>query len=441
MSSKPLKRKVYGRLTPNGVVPCKLRVVEPPSPPKPPTPPPPKKRKKIPKHVLDKWLDYFIAYKFTPFESVSKKKRDYQAAQPQHFKDGTTNMKWKKSRNNKVSGTKASKLTCQHDHTEFDEGLLNCIWDLFQDFMESHPEVKWRVQFGHDHEPNAAQTTLELLRSKTGQEFLAQFPTTPKSKLKNVEHKEYGFVQSIAFPFAGTSPDGIMHLEYEDGTVQRHEVEFKCKTKGYMKNAWPEDEFPQTTLYPMRHFGTKVFPIPTQYYVQIMWCILIMGKFDLSKVFDVQGHPKHFLKFKEYLEPHLHKAKTKFFGEDMVDSNVPIMFAVWAPGNIKQPHQGEPEIYKRMCFDFELGFHRSIMVKCPSGCLQLTMVDYDHEFAMKTLQYAYYVWRHHWMPRVALKKHRMLFKGEMDPPMNCFTDSETDSETEDPELSDSSSED
>ena len=437
---KPFKRKAYGRLTKGGVVPCKLRVIEPPSPPKPPTPPPPRKRKKVPQHVLDRWVEYFVAKKFTPFESLSVKKRDHQANQPQHFEDGTTNEKWKRSRENKVSGTKASKLTCQHDYTDFDEGLLNCIWDNFAEIMEKKPEVKWKVKWGHDHEPNAAATLLELLRSKTGQEFLAQFPTTLNSKIKSIEHREYGFVQSIAMPFGGTSPDGVVHIEYETGQVHRHEVEFKCKTAGWMSNKWPTDSWPEKTLYAMKHIGTNIWPIPLAYLVQIMWCVLIMGKFDLSKIFEVEGHPKHFLKFKEYLEPHLHKAKTQFYGEDMVDPNAPIMFAVWAPGNTDNPHVGEPEIYKKFCFDFELGFHRSIMAKCQGGCIQLTMVDYDHEFAMKTLQYAYYTWRYHWLPRLAMKKHGMLLKNELDPPMNCFTDEDTDSETEDPEMSDNSSE-
>jgi hypothetical protein len=435
------KRKVeqaFGRRTANGVLAPKIRVMSlsnmPPMPPIPPKPKPivPKKRHRTPKHVLDKWVKDLIARDFVPFESLTVERRDAQAAEPQHFEDGTTNEKWKKSRVNKVSGTKASKLTCQHDYTDFDEGLLNCIWDNFAEIMEAKPEVKWKVQWGHDREPQAAQTHLEFLNSKVGKEFMQKFPSTPKSECVKVEHKEYGFVQSIAMPFGGTSPDGVMELTYADGTVNRHEVEFKCKTSGWYRDNWPKDAWPQKTLYPMKHVGGKVYPISTAYYVQIMWCVIIMGKFDLKDIFKLEGHPKHFQAFKKYMEPHLHKAKTQFYGEDMLDVNVPIMFSVFAPGNVKTPHVGEPEIYKRMCFDQDLQTHRSVMAKCPSGCIQITMVEYDHKFAMKTVQYAYYVWERHWLPRLAMKEHGMLLKNELDVPMNCFTDEDTDSEIESP---------
>lgn len=405
-----------------------------------------RKRRIVPQHVLDKWVDYFIAKHFTPFESVSVDKQTKQAAEPQHFADGTTNTKWKKARVHKVSGTKASKLTCQHDHIEFDDGLRECLWDNFQETMDAKPEVKWKVEFGHKNEPNAARATVELLKSKAGQRFLSHFATTPTGKdrdvcLVDVQHKEYGFVQGIALPFGGTSPDGVMELRYSDNTVQRHAVEFKCKTMGWMYDKWPKDMWPEKTLYAMMSYKAKMLPIPTAYYVQIMWCVLFMGKHKLEDIFKAQGHPKHFARFKEYLEPHLHKARSKFYGSDMLDANVPIMFGVWAPGNVETPHTGEPEIYKKMCFDFERGHHVSVMAKCPSGCIQLTMVEYDHEFAMQTLQYAFYSWRTHWLPRLAMKKHGMLLKNELDLPMDCTADSDSDDSGSETDMGDYGSDD
>lgn len=432
MSYKRNAVQAFGRRTTKGVVPCKITVLDV----KIPTPPevsPVKviKRKRVPQAELDAWLADFVEENFVPFTSLTKEKRDAQAAEPQHFEDNTTNEKWKKSRANKVSGTKASKLTNLHDYTNFEDALVDILWDRFSEIMKQKPEIAWKVKWGHDLEPKAAQTTLEFLTSSAGHEFLSKFPGTPKSKCISVKHVEYGFVQSIALPFIGSSPDGVMECTYEDGSVRRHEVEFKCKTKGWYSNQWPTNEWPSGTLYPMKQLpGNKRFPIPTAYYVQIMWCVLVMGKHSLESLLQIKRNDTHFQAFKQYLEPHLHKAKSKFFGEDMLDASAPIMFTVWAPGNTDTPHVGEPTIYQKFCFDFKLNTYRSVLVKCPSGCINMTMVDYDHDFAVKTMQHAYYVWRTHWMPRLAMKEKNMLLKNELDPPMNCFTDSDTESETE-----------
>jgi hypothetical protein len=245
---------------------------------------------------------------------------------------------------------------------------------------------------------------------------------------------EYGFVQSIAMPFIGTSPDGVMHMTYANGVVNRHTLEFKCKCKGWWRNLWPTGEWPMSDLYKEVHLPNgNVLPIPTEYYIQIMWCSFVMGKHSLDDIFKVEGHPKHFYLFKKFMTPFVKKARErgiKHYGEDMLDADVPIMFVTWAPGNTDTPHVGEPEIYMRSCYDPALETHRSVMVKCPSGCIQMTMVDYDHEFIMKVLQHAYYSWRHHWLPRLAMKEHGMLLEGEVDPPMNCFTNPDTDSEEE-----------
>lgn len=442
MSQKRSIVQAFGRRTSKGVLPVKVTVLDVQVPVVAlPSPAKVIKRKRVPQAELNAWITDFIQQYFVPFTSLTIEKRDAQAQEPQHFEDGTTNEKWKFSRSNKVSGTKASKLTNLHDYTNFEDGLVDILWDRFSEIMKQKPEIAWKVKWGHDLEPMAAQTTLEFLQSKTGHEFLAQFPHAPKAKCIKVEHKEYGFVQSIALPFIGSSPDGVMECTYEDGTIRRHEVEFKCKTKGWYRNAWPTNEWPDGPLYPIKLLpGGKRFPIPTAYYVQIMWCVLVMGKHDLSSLLGIKGNSAHFEAFTQYLEPHMAKAKSMYFGEDMLDASAPIMFTVWAPGNTDDPHEGEPIIYRRMCFDYQLNIYRSVMVKCPSGCVNMTMVDYDHEFAIKTMQHAYYVWRTHWIPRLAMKTKGMLLKNELDPPMNCFTDSDTDSEedeetdeTEDPE--------
>jgi len=418
----------FGRRTASGVIAPKQKQFRIASPPPPPLP---ILRHRIPQHELDQFVEDLVRSKFVPWQSITSTIRDTIMSYPQHFENGQTNPKWKTSRFLQCTGSRSSSLTSQHQYDSFADAMEKCLWNTFEEVMRTTPEVAWRVKWGNTHEPNAAATSLEFLRSKTGCEFMKAFPSTPTIPCTQVVHKEYGLVRSQAFPFAGTSPDGIMELTYcgKDGAscIQRHEIEFKCKTKGYRKNEWPTDEWPQSDLYPMNFVGGKHFPIPIQYYVQIMWCVLIMGKFKLEDMFKIQGHPKHFLKFKEFMMAHLDKAKTQgitTYGEDLVDSEIPIMFVVWAPGNTDTPHQGEPQIYRKTCWDETLQAYRSVMVKCASGCIQITMVDYDHEFAMKTLQHAYYVWRYHWLPRYAMKIKGMLLPNEVDLPMNCFTDEE-----------------
>ena len=433
MSDKRPFRKAFGRRTAQGVKKIKNTIHDIASPIKSTLDSnrPTIQRKIVSQLELDKWQHDFIQKSFLPFQSLTKEKRDAQAAEPQHFENNATNQKWKQSREHKVSGTKASKLTNLHDYITFEDGMLDILWNKFEIKLKRNPAIAWKVKWGHDLEPKAAATSLEFFNSKTGKAFLNQFSKNLTSPCVKVEHKEYGFVQSIALPFIGSSPDGVMKCTYKDGTIRRHAIEFKCKTKGWFKNEWPTNEWPQGPLYPMKQMPNNLrLPIPTAYFVQIMWCVLVMGKHDLKSLLKIKSYSKHYEAFRQYLEPHLKHAKSQFFGEDMLDTSTHIMFGVWAPGNTDTPHQGEPEIYNKFCLNKTTNIYESIMVKCPSGCLNLTMVKYDHEFAVKTMQHAYYMWRTHWIPRLAMKTKGMLLYDELDPPMNCYTDTESDSDTE-----------
>lgn len=139
------------------------------------------------------------------------------------------------------------------------------------------------------------------------------------------------------------------------------------------------------------------------------------------------------------MQPFLEGVKARgirSFGENLVDTHVPIMFVVWAPGNTDQPHVGEPEIYRKTCFDPTINAYRSVMAKTTQGAIQMTMVDYDHEFAMKTLQHAFYVWKEIWLPRYAYKEHGMLLHGEIDLPMSYFSDEDEEDDDDEEESTD-----
>lgn len=424
MSQRPRKRKLYGARFPSG------KILKPKDAPVvlPLEKPPPSPRPVVDPKILRQYVHDLVKSKFVPWKSITPALRDEIMAEPQSV-NGKTNPKWLKYRGLMCSGSRTASMTGHNMYDTLSQALEKCLWNTFKG--------NWRTEWGNLHEPDAAAATLEFFRSKTGQGFLSKFPSTPKTPLKSMRHEERGFVRSQAFPWCGASPDGIMYMDY-GSCILRHETEFKCRTKGFSKNAWPEDEWPCEDFYPEIFCPSGHYlPIKMQYYVQIMWCVLIMGKFKLDDVFKTK-HPQHFDLFKQFMEPFVAKAKARgiqVHGEEMVDIKVPIIFVVWAPGNIKTPHQGEPEIYRRSCYDPSIQTHRSVMVKTTKGCIQATLVKYDHEFAMKTLQHAFFFWRKLWLPRYAMKQHKILKFKEIDLPAN-YPQPESETETEDEEEED-----
>lgn len=413
------KRKLFGCRLPNGKsIKSKQIQVAKPLP-----------RPKVSGYEVEARIQEILA-EYIPWVTITPEKRDYVMSIPQQLKDGvTTNIKWKEQRRLVGTGSRASSITGYHKYDSLSDAILKLLWNTFTG--------NWRTEWGKQNEPNAAKATLELFQSHTGMDWLRTFPSTPLTQVQRVEHKDYGLIRSQAFPFAGTSPDGVIVIDYTQITL-RYEVEFKCRTRGQHHNEWPTNQWPSHDLYDLTLCPDgNWYPIQIQYYVQIMWCVLIMGKFNLEDIFKIQGKPEHFAEFKAFMESHVEKAKAqgiRFHGEDLCDSNVPIMFVVWVPGNTDTPHVGEPEIYRKSCYDPKIKTHRSVMAKTSKGCIQATLIPYNHEFAMKILQHVYYFWKNVWVPRIVWKEKGILQYGEIDIDLNYFIDQEEIEKEEEVEI-------
>lgn len=375
-------------------------------------------RKVVSPAKLSQRLKQILKDRFQPYETITTLIRDTIMAFEQHFEGGGTNPKWLEARMDLITGSILA-------------GIVG--WSPFSDQTRTIMEKLWRsftgnvaTRYGTENESNANSATEVYYESLNG----TVNPVNADEIQVSATVREVGLVRSVAFVFAGMSPDGILTREYKNTKtgairVQRQLLEFKCPYKRRnLTDHWPAYDL--YDKYPVPHVpGTKPNrfkqPIPQYYYTQLMWGGLIMGNHALAPM--LAKSPK----LAEFMAPHLSKAiqlsdgdtlDDVRCGEDLIDTDHPILFIVWAPCTDLCKEIDTPEVYftePEACTQF---------IRTKFGAIQLTEVAYNHDFATWMVEEVFDFWLNMYMPRMVLKEQGVLLNGELDVPLNLDSEDE-----------------
>ena len=379
--------------------------------PKPP-PVPAAVRAVLSQSTLDKALAILFG-RFVPFQSLTAARRDEIMTYPQHFANGDTNPLWLSARENLATGSRLAAMIGWSPFGNEESTLMDMLWRKFK----GNVATRW----GTEHESDAQNATEAYYQSLNG------FPNPACVHEIQVSAvvKEVGLVRSIAFPFAGMSPDGILIREFKDTRtcairVQRQLLEFKCPYKRRDLN----DYWPAFDLYdkarvphvPGSPVNSLQQPVPQYYYTQLMWGGLIMGHHTLRSILANPVVPT----------PHLNAFMGQcdtlptMCGANLIDTEHPILFIVWAPCAHICHTIDTPECYH------EEPAACSKWIRTRHGAIQLTEVEYNPAFATWMTEAVYDFWRNKYMPPFVKKAHGVLLRGELDVPVSLHSDSENE---------------
>ena len=379
------------------------------------------KRAQKTKQELEELLQQTLATKFVPFESLTLARRNEIMTYEQHFANGTTNPLWLLAREYLMTGSKLAGII---GWSPFDRNEIQVLMKLLWIAFRGNPATRW----GTEHESDAQNATEQYYKSLNG------LPNPKNSKEIQISAvvTEVGLVRSIAFPFAGMSPDGILtrqfkHVDTGEIRTQRQLLEFKCPYKRRnIVDHWPGydlyDRY-RTPNIPGTEPNQLKQPLPQYYYPQLMWGGLILGSHTLGSLLQNPNVPaskmleyvEHAPRFGGSLSPVDLATPT---GTNLIDTDHPILFIVWANCAHITHEVSEPEVYHE-----DVGA-RTKWIRTSSGAIQLTEVDYNHDFATWMLETIYGFWRYKYMPRVIKKEAGVLLKGELDTPVDLESEEE-----------------
>lgn len=371
-----------------------------------------KERAAVDQETLNKRLQEILKQRFVPYETITTLIRDTIISFEQHFADGETNPKWLHARLDVMTGSILA-------------GIVG--WSPWSDQIRTLMEKLWRkfrgnaaTQYGTDNEPNAQNATEAYYKSLNG----TVNPYNADEIQISASIHEVGLVRSIAFVFAGMSPDGILTRTYRNTKTnelrtQRQLLEFKCpyKRRG-VTDHWPAydlyDKYPIPNV-PGQKPSNQEIPVCQYYYTQLMWGGLLMGRHRLKPILDKCPE------MAKFMEPHLDNAIAQscgetlddaMCGEDLIDAEHPILFIVWVPCTDVRGQIDVPEVYA------EHAPSNSRHVRTKFGAIQITDVEYNHDFAVWMLEEVYKFWRFKYMPRMVMKEMGVLLQNELDVPVD-----------------------
>ena len=289
--------------------------------------------------------------------------------------------------------------------------LQNMLWNKFR----GNAACQW----GTDHEPDAQLSTEAWFESLNG----TFNPYNVDEIQISAKVTEVGLIRSIAFPFAGMSPDGILtrtfrNVRTKEIRTQRQLLEFKCPYRHRnLQDHWPAYDLyskAKTPHIPTRKPNNHEQPVPQYYYTQLMWGGLILGKHSMHSILNNPNveTPK-LLQFMSQIQ-----AMPTHCGADFIDTEHPILFIVWAPCQ-----RLKSKIQKAQCYHVDREA-RSKFIRTRHGAIQLTEVEYDHDFATWMMETVYKFRRYQYMPRLVQKQHGVILKGELSVPEDLFSSDE-----------------
>lgn len=377
--------------------------------------PPPVPRATTSEAELTATLDRILKERFVPFKSVTAAVRDEITTYEQHFADGRTNPKWLAARQNLATGSRLAGMVGLSHYERVDSTLMSMLWSTFR----GNVATRW----GSEHEIDAQESTRVYYESLNGEPN----PVDPDEVQIDARIQELGMVRSIAFPFAGMSPDGVLVRSFKNTVtgavrVQKQLLEFKCPYKRHTLN----DHWPAYDLYakeraphvPGQPPSSIKRPVPNHYLTQLTWGGFIMGSHTTESILSRPNVPTP--KLNEYMATC--DAVEPTCGAGLVDTNYPILFIVWCPCQRLKNAIDVPECY------YEDQEARSKFIRTCHGGIQLTEVDYDPDFASWLVEEVFDFWRFKYMPRLIKKNAGVLLKGELDVPCTISDSEEEDEE-------------
>jgi hypothetical protein len=375
-------------------------------------PPPVVIRAKMDQAKVNATLARILADRFVPFKSLTKARRDEIITYDQHFSDGRTNPLWLDARKDLATGSRLAGMIGWSPYEDEISTLMNMLWRTFK----GNRATRW----GTDNEPNAQSATESYFLSLNG----TVNPANPKEIQVSSDIQEVGLVRSIAFPFSGMSPDGILtrtfrHEDTGEVRTQRQLLEFKCPFRhANLNDHWPAYDLYKKQAVPHTPGTTPSrvkLPLPQYYYTQLMWGGLIMGNHAMSSILEnATVETPQLNKFMDQCDALSLPTRC---GADLIQSEHPILFIVWVPCQ-----RLKNEIHTPECYHTDLT-NGSRFVRTRHGAFQLTEVDYNHEFAVWMMEKVYNFWRFKYMSRMVKKNLGILLKGELDVP-HTISDSE-----------------
>ena len=357
--------------------------------------------------ALEARLAAILYERFRPFVSMTPALRDIIMSFAQHFENGDTNPDWLKARLDLMTGSILAGIIDWSPYSSPMNVIMQKLWRKFKGNAAT--------RFGTFNEPNAQAATDDYYQSLNG----TANPCNPNEIQVSSHIKEVGLVRSCSFVFAGMSPDGILvrtfrNLKTGVTRTQRQLLEFKCPYRHRdLTNHWPAYDLYKKEFLPHirgQKPGTLKQPVCQYYVPQLLMGGLIMGKHRLQPILDKSP------KLAAFMTPHLGKAASPFCGEDLIDTDHPILFIVWASCEDVRGKIVDPEVY----YTDEAA--RSKFIRTKHGVIQHTEVAYDHDFATWMIEEVFDFWRNLYMPRMVKKDMGVLLENELDVPSDLEDD-------------------
>lgn len=364
-------------------------------------------RANITPETLAARLADILRERFQPFVSMTPQLRDTIMSFAQHFENGDTNPDWLNARLDIMTGSILAGIIDWSPYSSPMNVLMDKLWRKFRGNAAT--------RFGTFNEQNAQAATDDYYQSLNG----TVNPCNPDELQVSSHIKEVGLVRSTTFVFAGMSPDGILIRTFRNmktgaTRTQRQLLEFKCPYRHRnLVDHWPAYDLYKKEFLPHIRGGkpsTIKQPVCQYYVPQLVMGGLVMGKHRMRPLLDKCP------KLAAFMEPHLEKAPSPFCGEDLIDTDHPLLFIVWASCEDVRDNIADPEVYHTD------DAARSKFVRTKHGVIQHTEVAYDHAFATWMLEEVFDFWRNMYMPRMVQKELGVLLENELDVPSDLEED-------------------
>lgn len=324
------------------------------------------KKRKHAHNNADKFKQQFPTLKqFKEFllQPISASKVEEMMQLEQHFENGQANPEWLRSRliqsyAKRISGSSIAGVVGKNPYTNQQKALLDFLYPSFKGNACTIYGNKFEDTCENMFFKKMYTRVIEQERSPCGQ-----------FELQDVSIKHYGLCTRADRPFMGYSPDGVLeevwqHIQTKETHTKRILLEYKCpysKRNATIKTI--KEKY--GNLYPQKIIDTDkniVLPVPIQYYCQIMMGMLTLYDTVLQ-------------------ETSIHDVSDAYF-------------VVWCPAETG----AEDDCFGLSHEDWVNDRKNAIIYSNTEGTIQVTRVQYNHQFAQNMIQDAEHWWKNEYVP-------------------------------------------
>lgn len=231
---------------------------------------------------------------------IGEEKQQKMAALEQHLPSGEATKDWLLARlvqeiAKRVGGSSAGGIVNMNPYSNKQRQLLDFLWPSFRGNAAT--------RYGNHHEPHAEShfENMQLARVLAGEESEDGLWRLVDTKVLN-----FGICCSRSEAWKGYSPDGVLEETWQliadplQKKTVRSLIEYKCPYK--RRNTTVQEIRNELgDLYAMNRIRQpaagldELLPVPPQYFVQMMWGCVVMGKTFLRHQRPEDIPPCHFV--------------------------------------------------------------------------------------------------------------------------------------------------